>query len=292
MSQRNDPVKHFFLWPAFLVVLLIAIFPLFYSLINSFMNFRLIPPFPPTFNGGDNYVQLFNNPLFWESARTTSIIVFTSVFFQFWIGFALALALAKRIRGTDFFRTTFLVPMLIAPVAVALIAYQIFDAGRGPMNDLMTVLGFPHLPYLTDSKLAVITLIIVEIWQWTPFVILLLLAGLQGLPRDVYEAAELENVTPWKQFWTITFPMMLPISAAVVFIRIVESYKIMDTVFVMTNGGPGSATQTLTFFAYQEGFKKFNLGYTSATSFMFLIVVLIISLVYLAILKPHLEKYK
>jgi len=120
--------------------------------------------------------------------------------------------------------------------------------------------------------------------------VLMMLAGLQTLPEDVYEAAELENASAWQQFWGITFPMLLPISAAVVFIRLIESYKIMDTVFVMTGGGPGVDTETLTLFAYQEGFKKFNLGYTSALSFLFLIAITIIGVTYLALLRPHLEK--
>ena len=182
--------------------------------------------------------------------------------------------------------------MLVAPVAVALIARQIFNPTMGPLNELMTVLGFPNLPFLTQTKWAIGAIISVEVWQWTPFVILMMLAGLQTLPDDVYEAAALENATPWQQFWGITFPMMLPISVAVVFIRLIESYKIIDTVFVMTGGGPGISTETLTLFAYQEGFKKFNLGYTSALSFLFLIVITIIGVVYLAILRPHLEKHK
>ncbi|WP_099826481.1 carbohydrate ABC transporter permease [Oceaniglobus indicus] len=289
---RDDPVKYFFLWPAFLVVLAMAIFPLIFSLANSFMSLRLVPPMPARFVGLDNYADLLQNPRFWQTVKTTSIIAFTAVAIQFIIGFALALALAKRVRGADFFRTSFLMPMLVAPVAVALMARQILNPSMGPLNQVASFLGFPNLPYLTDANWALGSLIAVEIWQWTPFVILLLLAGLQGLPDDVYEAAELEGASPWQQFWSITFPMMLPISAAVIFIRIVESFKIIDTVFVMTGGGPGIATETLTLFAYQEGFKKFNLGYTSALSFLFLAVVLILSLVYLALLKPYLEKYK
>jgi multiple sugar transport system permease protein len=119
-----------------------------------------------------------------------------------------------------------------------------------------------------------------------------MLAGLQGLPQEVFEAARVDNVTAWRRFWDITFPMLLPISAAVVFIRLVESLKIIDTVFVMTGGGPGISTETLTLFAYQEGFKKFNLGYTSALSFLFLIVITVIGTVYLAVLRPHLAKYR
>jgi len=289
---REDPVKHFFLWPAVLVVLAIAIFPLIFSLANSFMSLRLVPPRPSKFVGFENYIDLLGNERFWQVVKTTSLISFTSVAFQFVIGFAIALALVKKVRGADFFRVSFLLPMLVAPVAVALVAKQILNPSMGPLNQVTTFFGFPNLPFLTDATWALGSLIAVEIWQWTPFVILLLLAGLQGLPDDVYEAAELENASPWRQFWGITFPMMLPISVAVIFIRIVESFKIIDTVFVMTGGGPGIATETLSLFAYQEGFKKFNLGYTSALSFLFLIVVLIISLVYLAILRPYLERYK
>lgn len=290
--RREDPVKYFFIWPAFLVVLAIAIFPLIYSLANSFMSLRLVPPLPARFVGVDNYADLLANPRFWQTVKTTALIAFTSVACQFVIGFGIALALVKRVRGVDFFRVTFLMPMLVAPVAVALVARQILNPTMGPLNQFASLFGFANLPYLTDANWALGSLIAVEIWQWTPFVILLLLAGLQGLPDDVYEAAELEGASSWTQFWSITFPMMLPISAAVIFIRIVESFKIIDTVFVMTGGGPGISTETLTLFAYQEGFKKFNLGYTSALSFLFLAVVLILSLVYLALLKPYLEKYK
>jgi multiple sugar transport system permease protein len=290
--MRNDPIKYFFIWPALFVVLAISIFPLIYSLTTSFMSFRLVPPTPPRFNGLENYVSLLTNPRFWHVTVTTSIIAFTSVAIQYVIGFAVALALHAKVPGEKLFRVGFLLPMLIAPVAVALIARQIFNPTQGPLNQFMTFLGFPNLPFLTETHWAIGALITVEVWQWTPFIILMLLAGLATLPDDVYEAASLENASPWRQFWDITFPMMLPISAAVVFIRLIESYKIIDTVFVLTGGGPGISTETLTLFAYQEGFKKFNLGYTSALSFLFLIVITVIGVVYLAILKPYLAKHR
>ncbi|MDY0871335.1 carbohydrate ABC transporter permease [Dongia rigui] len=290
--MRNDPIKYFFIWPALFVVLAISIFPLIYSLTTSFMSFRLVPPSPPHFNGLDNYISLLTNPRFWHVTVTTSIIAFTSVAIQYVIGFGVALALHAKVPGEKLFRVGFLLPMLIAPVAVALIARQIFNPTQGPLNQFMTFLGFPNLPFLTETHWAIGALITVEVWQWTPFIILMLLAGLATLPDDVYEAASLENASPWRQFWDITFPMMLPISAAVVFIRLIESYKIIDTVFVLTGGGPGISTETLTLFAYQEGFKKFNLGYTSALSFLFLIVITVIGVVYLAILKPYLAKHR
>jgi multiple sugar transport system permease protein len=274
------------------IVLAVSIFPLIYSLTTSFMSFRLVPPTPPRFVGVDNYTSLLQNPRFWTVIATTSLIAFVSVAIQYVVGFGLALALHAKVPGERLFRISFLLPMFVAPVAVALIARQVFNPTMGPLNAVMTQLGFPNLPFLTEPAWALGCIIAVEVWQWTPFVTLMLLAGLQTLPDDVYEAAALENATPWQQFWSITFPMLLPISAAVVFIRLIESYKIMDTVFVMTGGGPGITTETLTLFAYQEGFKKFNLGYTSALSFLFLIVITVIGTVYLAILKPHLEKLK
>lgn len=290
--RARDPMKHVFIWPAVLVVLAISIFPLVYSLTTSFMSFRLVPPTPPRFVGLGNYADLLQQPRFWRVIMTTSIIAVISVTVQYVVGFAIALALNARVHGEGLFRVAFLLPMLVAPVAVALIARQLFNPTMGPLNQFMTFLGFPNIPFLTTTEWAFFAIIMVEVWQWTPFVILMLLAGLQTLPDDVYEAAALENASPWQQFWGITFPMMLPISVAVVFIRLIESYKIIDTVFVMTGGGPGISTETLTLFAYQEGFKKFNLGYTSALSFLFLIVITIIGMIYLAVLRPILEKHR
>ena len=290
--RARDPIKHVFIWPAVLVVLAVAIFPLIYSLTTSFMSFRLVPPTPPRFVGLGNYGDLLQNPRFWRVIMTTSLIAFVAVALQYVIGFAVALALHAKVPGERLFRVGFLLPMLVAPVAVALIARQMFNPTMGPLNQFMSALGFPNIPFLTTTEWALGAIIAVEVWQWTPFVILMMLAGLQTLPDDVYEAAALENASPWQQFWGITFPMMLPISVAVVFIRLIESYKIIDTVFVMTGGGPGISTETLTLFAYQEGFKKFNLGYTSALSFLFLIVITVIGVVYLAILRPILEKHR
>ncbi len=288
--MRNDPIKYCFIWPAFIIVLAMAIFPLIYSLSISFMHFRLIPPLPPRFIGLDNYINLLGQERFRSVIWTTSIIVMVSVALQYVIGFSIALMLNARVPGAKLFRVGLLLPMLIAPVAVALIARMMLNPTIGPLNELTTLFGFPNLPFLTDKYWALGSIIAVEVWQWTPFVILLMLAGLQTLPEDVYEAATLENTSPWRQFWDITFPMLLPISVAIIFIRAIESFKVMDTVFIMTGGGPGIATETLTLFAYQEGFKKFNMGYTSALSFLFLIFIIVIGVIYLAILKPYVEK--
>jgi len=278
----HDRIKHLFIWPAFLIVLAISLFPLIYALTVSFQSMRIVPPLPVRFVGLDNYVEIATSGRFWGSIWTTAIITFTSVFFQFVLGFALALALHHNVRGATLYRVAFLLPMFLAPVGVALIARMIFHPFLGPVNDAMVAMGLGYVPFLTEKWPAIMVLAVIDIWQWTPFVTLLMLAGLQSLPQDVFEAARIDDIGPWRRFWGITFPMLLPLSVAVVFIRLIEGFKIMDTAFVLTGGGPGTATETLTLFAYNEGFKKFNLGLTSALSFMFLFVVIIFSTIYLA----------
>ena len=281
-APRQDRIKHAFLWPAFLVVLVVSLFPLIYALTVSFQSMRLVPPTPPRFVGFQNYQEILASGRFWSAIWTTAIIVFLSVALQYIIGFALALALHHNVPGASLYRVTFLLPMFLAPVCVALVARMIFHPVMGPLNDGMTLLGAANIPFLTDPHLAVASLISVEVWQWTPFVVLLMLAGLQGLPPEVFEAARVDDIPVWRRFTGITLPMLLPLSVAVIFIRLIEGFKLIDTVFVLTGGGPGTATETLTLFAYTEGFKKFNIGMTSALSFLFLIVVIVFGTLYLA----------
>jgi multiple sugar transport system permease protein len=286
----RDWSRHVFIWPATLIVLLVTLFPLVYTLDLSFQNVRLIPPLPPRYIGFDNYLKLLEQERFWAVISNTSTLVVVSVVIQYVLGFAIALALHSRVAGEKLYRVMFLLPMLMTPIAVALLWKTMFNSQFGPLNELFTFFGYPNPPFLTQTTWSYVSLITVEVWQWTPFVILMMLAGLQSLPTDIYEAAKLENASSFQIFWGITFPMLLPLSAAVIFIRFVEAFKIMDTVFIMTGGGPGISTETLTLFAYQEGLKKFNLGYTSAISFLFLIFIILCGITYMLLLKPQIEK--
>lgn len=291
VPRYRDTIKHAFLWPAFLIVLLISLFPLIYALTVSFQAIRIVPPLPPRFVGFGNYAEILASGRFWGSIWTTAIIVCVSVALQYVLGFGLALALHHNVPGASLYRVAFLLPMFLAPVCVALIARMIFHPVLGPVNELFSLVGLRNLPFLTNSAFATAVVITVEVWQWTPFVVLLMLAGLQGLPAEVFEAARVDNVPAWRRFTDITFPMLLPLSVAVVFIRLIEGFKIIDTVFVLTGGGPGTSTETLTLFAYNEGFKKFNIGMTSALSFLFLIVVTIFGTLYLAAAQRVTRRY-
>ena len=287
----NDRVKHIFIWPAFLLVLVITLFPLIYALTVSFQTVRIVPPTPARFVSFDNYADILANARFWGAIATTATIVIISVLAQYAIGLSVALALHHNVPGASLFRVTFLLPMFLAPVCVALIAKMIFHPVLGPANELFSMFGLENLPFLTDPNFAIAVLIAIETWQWTPFVVLLMLAGLQNLPAEVFEAARVDNISAWRRFRDITFPMLLPLSAAVIFIRLIEGFKIIDTVFILTGGGPGTSTETLTLFAYNEGFKKFNIGMTSALSFLFLIVVIVFGTLYLAGARKLTQRY-
>lgn len=161
-------MKYAFIWPAFIIVLVITIFPLIYALTVSFQSVRLVPPLPPRFVGVDNYADILSSSRFWGSTWTTATIVFVSVAFQYALGFLLALALHHNVRGSSLYRVVFLLPMFIAPVCVALIARMVFHPYLGPVNDAMVGLGFGNLPFLTEPGLAIMVLISIETWQWTP----------------------------------------------------------------------------------------------------------------------------
>lgn len=291
-TATPDGVKYVFIFPAFLLVLAITLFPLIYAFVVSFQSIRIVPPIPPKFVGFGNYIEILNSARFWGAIQVTALIVFFSVALQYVIGFALALALHHNVPGASLYRVSFLLPMFLAPVSVALIARMLFHPVLGPVNEFFSLFGLENLPFLTSPSFAISTLIVVDIWQWTPFVVLLMLAGLQGLPAEVFEAARVDNVPAWRRFLDITFPMLLPLSVAVVFIRLIEGFKIIDTVFVLTGGGPGTTTETLTLFAYNEGFKKFNIGMTSALSFLFLIVVILFGTIYLASAQRFIKRYQ
>ncbi len=252
------------------------------------MSFR---PRPPRFVGLDNYTEIATSLRFWTSIWTTALITFVSVAVQYALASPLRLRCTttcreRRFKPRDLFSCRCSLPLS----ALALIARMIFHPYLGPVNDLMGALGFAYVPFLTEKWPAIMVLAVNDIWQWTPFVTLLMLAGLQGLPQEVFEAARVDNIGAWRRFWGITFPMLLPLSVAVVFIRLIEGFKIIDTVFVLTGGGRHGHGNTDPL-ATTKDIKKFNLGLTSALSFMFPFVVIIFGTVYLAAAQRVTRRY-
>lgn len=227
------------------------------------------------FIGLDNYIRLFtDDKRFWESFFRLSFLSVTTVVLQYVIGFSLALIVWKDILFKRFFRVLFLIPMMTTPVIMTVIWRTFFHESLGPVNDFFSLFDVTPL-WLSDEKLAKLTVIIVEVWQWTPFMFLLLLAGLLSLPKEPFLAAAIDGASPLRKFIYVTFPLMAPISIGAIIIRLIEASKIMDTVYVLTSGGPGTATETSSFYIFIKGLREFQMGYSAALSFTYLIIMII-----------------
>jgi multiple sugar transport system permease protein len=276
-SSSEARSKIFFLAPALFLVFVLSIFPTIASL------FLAISRYGPSGFGGfvwlGNFVDVLGNRHIWETLGTTLIYVFFGVSLQYILGFGLALLLTQKLRFRRFFRVLFLIPMMITPVAVAYIMRMVFDFRIGPLAPIMGIFGLQDLPWLGNGTLAKILIILGDTWQWTPFILIVMLAGLETLPHEPYEAAVVDGATPWELFWHITFPMMLPVSSTVILIRMVEAFKIVDMPIVLTGGGPGVATESTTLFAYST-WRSFNLGQVSAIGYILLFTVTLVTTLY------------
>ncbi|MDB2324571.1 sugar ABC transporter permease [Alphaproteobacteria bacterium] len=272
--------KHIFLLPGLLVLIGILIFPILFTVRLSLSSWDSFYP-GLDFIGLENYIRLFTDDLrFWESFLRLGFLSLTTVFLQYVIGFSLALMVWRDIAFKRFFRVLFLIPMMSTPVIMTVIWKTVFHESLGPVNDFLSLFELTPL-WLSNDFLAKITVIIVEVWQWTPFMFLLLLAGLLSLPEEAFLAASIDGAGPIRKFIYVTFPLMAPISIGAIIIRLIEASKIMDTIYVLTSGGPGTSTETSSFYIFIKGLREFQMGYSAALSFTYL-VIMIISLTIIA----------
>ena len=277
----NFKHKYVFLFPGLFVLIGILIFPIIFTIRLSLSGWNSYTP-EMNFIGITNYIRLFtDDPRFWESFFRLSFLSVTTVILQYIIGFALALIVWREIKFKRFFRVIFLIPMMTTPVIMTVIWRTFFHESLGPVNDLWGNFGVKPILWLSDPVIAKFTVIIVEVWQWTPFMFLLLLAGLLSLPKEPFLAAAIDGASSFRKFVYVTFPLMAPISIGAIIIRLIEASKIMDTVFVLTSGGPGTATETSSFYIYIKGLREFQMGYAATLSFTYL-VIMIISLTIIA----------
>jgi multiple sugar transport system permease protein len=263
-----------------IVLLLIILFPLLFTIRVSFSSWDVAQP-GLDWIGGTNYGRLWVDSRYWEALGRLALLAAGSVTIEYVLGFALALLLWREVRGRRLFRVLFLVPMMTTPVIMSVIWRTIFHESLGPANDVMALLGLPAQNWLTSGGMAVVSVMIVEVWQWTPFMVLLLLAGLLSLPREPFLAAAVDGAGPIRMFFRVTFPLMAPISVGAILIRLIEASKIMETVYVMTSGGPGTATETSSYYIYIRGLRDFQIGYAASLSITYL-VIMIVSLTFIA----------
>jgi multiple sugar transport system permease protein len=281
-SRRSmeSSAKYVFLLPALLYLLILGIFPLLFSLRLVFGAWNAGQK-SITFVGLDNIQRLLSDKRFWDSFWKTLSYVALAAGLELLLGVAVALALQNVTRGRDWMRVAFAFPMLLPPIAVSFTWKMLFDFNRGPINYLLDSIGLERVAWLAGQRSAIISLVIVDLWQWTPFIVLAALAALESLPVELYEAATVDGASRWDLLRQITLPLVQPYLVAIVLLRAVDAFKVFDTIYILTGGGPGTATEMLTFYAYVAGFRPFNMGFTATVSWAILLTMSIVFFLFL-----------
>ena len=202
------------------------------------------------------------------------IFVVVGIAVEYVLGLAIALLMNRRLRGIGIFRTALLLPMAMTPIVTGMVWLILYNPNYGLINYLLGLVGIQGPDWISQPNTALLALIIVDIWQWTPFMFLVLSAGLAGLPIEVSEAAKVDGANRWQEFWSVTLPLLKRTSLLAILLRVIDLWKVFDTIFALTKGGPGTATQTLNFYGYLQGFRWFNLGYAAAIMVVAMFVIM------------------
>lgn len=272
--RARDLAKYIFIGPAVLWILLFTLFPLLYAVYTSVHGFRTGRM--TAFVGSSNFQRLLTDEGLHYSIRITLIYVVVVVAVEMVLGFGLALLFNRQMRGIGFLRTIMTLPLFASPIAIGFLGLTIFYEINGPMNGLITALGGSPVPWLSDGFWARVAVMIIDVWQWTPFVFLVALAGLQSLPQDVLEAAQVDGASLWQTLRSIILPMMAPILWLILMLRTIDAFKVVDVVVAMTQGGPGRATELMSFYIFLTARRFFNYGEAAAQGFLLLFIVMLL----------------
>jgi multiple sugar transport system permease protein len=277
-----------FILPAVVILILLVIFPTLFAVFISLTRWNLTESEARTFIGVTNYLFLLKETRFWEALARTIVFTTVSTSLTITLGMILALLLNRPLPAKNILRTLLIVPMIITPVVVGLTWRFMYNPELGMINYLLSLMGFEKIAFLGKVGTSLPSVIITDVWQYTPFALLILLAGLESLPKEPFEAAQIDGASAPETFMKITLPMMKgPILVTVLF-RVMFSFNTFDTIYVMTGGGPGRSSETLTMYAYRLGFEQWHLGESAAAALIMLILVTILSRFILRLLRPQL----
>ena len=266
--------------PGLSMIAIVMGFPLAYALLLSLSSFTLLHPKLEPFVGAENFRTVFSDPYFWHSVWITVKYSAVTVAGEFLLGLAIALVLNRVVRLKAVYFAILTVPMAMSPVSVGLIWHMLLQPNLGIVNRLLDMTPIGGVDWLGSPDLAFWTVVFVDVWQQVSFVILILAAGLASLPRDPYEAAQVDGAGDFSQFWHLTLPMLRPVAAIAIVIQLINETRTYDLVYVLTRGGPGIATDLLSYFAYRQAFLGLTINQGSAVSFFLLLMVLVLTIVF------------
>lgn len=268
-----------FIWPTCVFLLALTLFPFLYSVWLSLHFVRLTTLSRRVWAGLQNYIDLFHDPMFHAALQNTALLAVTSITLEVVIGFTVAKVfyeLASR-RWVNGLRSAYLVPMMVTPITVGVIANYIMNPHLGILNQLLGLVGGEPVPWFGDPTWARISVLIVSVWQWTPFMALLILAGLLSIRQDILDAARVDGARWWHIIHRIEIPSVLPVLLLGIILRLIEVFRFFDLVYITTRGGPGNSTMVLTLFTYQQNFQYFQVGTGSAAAVVILILCIVVT---------------
>jgi multiple sugar transport system permease protein len=279
-----------FVLPTIAVLVLLNTFPLLYSVALSFSRVDTSTGLSFGSFTLSNWSGLMHDSQFWSSVTFTVVFTVLATAVEFVIGLGLALLLREELRGGSVFRVLFAIPMMLAPVAIGFMWRMLYDQSNGPVDAVLGGLGLGSPGWLSSSHLAVVSVVIMDVWEWTPLIFLLMLAGLQAIPSEVVDAARVDGANSWNLMARILFPMLAPVSVMAVFLRMIDSFQIFGQIFLLTGGGPGTATTSTTLYGFFQGFQSFDLGYGATIALSLLVLVILVATVFLAVSRRLLKK--
>jgi len=284
----NRNLKWLYILPALVFVLVMMLFPIAYTLWISFYEWSMSAITPPAFVGLDNYTSMFKDERFLDSVFNTFYFTIVALAAEMVLGLAIAVLFNRTFKGKNIAKTLFLLPMVATPVAMGLVWMLIYEPTIGAANTILKSIGLEPQLYLASMTQVIPSLIVVDVWQWTPMVALILMAGLSTLPTDPYESADVDGASFWQKLVHITLPLLKPTIIIALMLRLIDVLKTFDIIYATTQGGPNFKSETLNIYGYVLGFQYFKLGSASALLVIFFLIVMALTLV-LIWMKKRLE---
>lgn len=275
ITRGEQGKRVLFVLPAALFVVAMVLFPLLFGIAVALSDWNLAAPDARKFNGLDNFRQMWGDPFYWNALK--NMVYYTlAILVEYAIAFGLALILASEIRARKFFRVAFLMPLMLSPVALSwMVGKSMLEVRFGPVARLARELGWDRPSFFGNPEIARTMIMIMDAWTFIPFMMIMILAGLQAIPKEVQEAAKVDGANGWRGFWEVTFPLMLPVSITAILIRIIFKLKLADIIITVTSGGPGGATDSVTSFIFREYRDRSNVGYGTLLAMVYLVLIVV-----------------
>ncbi|MFH1938899.1 MAG: sugar ABC transporter permease [bacterium] len=260
--------------PAMITLFIVVIFPIIYNIYMSFNKWK-IGLGSPKFIGLQNYIEAFSDPRFWNGLKVMFFFSSLSLSLEITLGLLIAVYFNKEFKGSNFVQTIYIFPFAATPVAIALIWRIMLNPQIGVLNYFLNLVGLPGSLWISDARTVIISLVLVDVWKWTPMIVLIILAGLKSLPKDPYEAAVIDGANAFHIFSYITVPLIQPVLITALTLRSLDNLKEFDIIYTITQGGPGIASETLYLYSYKTAFSFFNAGYGSTLIIIVFLLVLL-----------------